>query len=292
MGQGLGRRCAPFTNIIPITPVDSLEKYRRFGRPAEPPGGLSSLLAARSYKEDLSILIAGCGHLRRPNMLCVGLRSYHRHRLQRNQCALYRAAQTELQLDISRSAQLPIEQVSDLNMSFDQIICTGFHHLADPDAGLRALAGVLKPDGAMHLMVYALTADWYLYAAGIRQTDRIHANDKEIRISSLRYSVATGHPLEICCARPGFPPGGGLADALLNPQDRSYSCHNYSIHRKSRTDIRPVAKTSTLQRSLRSPSKDPAGFPDRKSFLRRTVCRCRTISRHNGTPQRGCLPRR
>ena len=41
-------------------------------------------------------------------------------------------------------------------MSFDLIVCTGvLHHLADPDAGLRALHDVLKPDGAMHLMVYA-----------------------------------------------------------------------------------------------------------------------------------------
>jgi 2-polyprenyl-3-methyl-5-hydroxy-6-metoxy-1,4-benzoquinol methylase len=29
------------------------------------------------------------------------------------------------------------------------------HHLADPDAGLRALRSVLKPEGAIDLMVYA-----------------------------------------------------------------------------------------------------------------------------------------
>lgn len=40
--------------------------------------------------------------------------------------------------------------------SFDYIDCTGvLHHLEDPDAGLKALASVLKPDGAMNLMVYA-----------------------------------------------------------------------------------------------------------------------------------------
>jgi 2-polyprenyl-3-methyl-5-hydroxy-6-metoxy-1,4-benzoquinol methylase len=52
--------------------------------------------------------------------------------------------------------RLAIERVNELAMCFDQIVCTGvLHHLADPDAGLRALREVLVPDGAMHLMVYA-----------------------------------------------------------------------------------------------------------------------------------------
>ena len=52
--------------------------------------------------------------------------------------------------------QLPIEHVGELQRTFDLIVCTGvLHHLADPDAGLRALRSVLKPDGAMYLMVYA-----------------------------------------------------------------------------------------------------------------------------------------
>lgn len=39
---------------------------------------------------------------------------------------------------------------------FDFVSCTGvLHHLADPDAGLKALQTMLKPDGAMEIMVYA-----------------------------------------------------------------------------------------------------------------------------------------
>jgi SAM-dependent methyltransferase len=56
-------------------------------------------------------------------------------------------------LDLHRIA---IEEVGQLGQSFDQIVCTGvLHHLPDPDIGLRALRGVLSPDGAMHVMVYA-----------------------------------------------------------------------------------------------------------------------------------------
>lgn len=46
--------------------------------------------------------------------------------------------------------------VADLGLAkFDYINCAGvLHHLADPDAGLRALKAVLADDGAMGLMVY------------------------------------------------------------------------------------------------------------------------------------------
>ncbi len=40
--------------------------------------------------------------------------------------------------------------------TFDYINCTGvLHHLANPEEGLKALAGVLKPTGAMGIMLYA-----------------------------------------------------------------------------------------------------------------------------------------
>ncbi len=56
-------------------------------------------------------------------------------------------------LDIHR---LAIEEVDALGRTFDLIVCTGvLHHLPDPDLGLRALCAVLRPRGAMQLMVYA-----------------------------------------------------------------------------------------------------------------------------------------
>jgi len=123
--------------------------------------------------------------------------------------------------------QLSIEQVSDLRLSFDQIVCTGvLHHLADPDAGLSALSKVLKPDGAMHLMVYAPygRSGIYMLQEFCRRIG-LHATDADIRdlISALG-ALPPGHPLETLMRQaPDFQHEAALADALLHPQDRAYS---------------------------------------------------------------------
>jgi hypothetical protein len=123
--------------------------------------------------------------------------------------------------------QLPVERVQELETSFNQIVCTGvLHHLPDPDAGLGALRDVLKPDGAMHLMVYAPYGRTGIYM--LQEFCRrigIHATDGEIRdlIAALG-SLPPGHPLEnLLRQAPDFREEAALADALLHPQDRAYS---------------------------------------------------------------------
>ena len=210
-------------------PIDGLEKYRRLGQDRHRRrADYHFLWPVRPYREDQSILIAGCGTsqaakhaMRWPAARVVGIdfsatsvrctdalkRKYNLHNL-----------------DVHR---IPIERVGELRTSFDQIICTGvLHHLADPDAGLGALREVLEPDGAMHLMVYAPYG-----RAGIsmmqefRRRIGIHADDTEIRdlIAALS-AMPSGHPLEhLLRESPDFRQEAALADALLNPQDRSYS---------------------------------------------------------------------
>ena len=51
---------------------------------------------------------------------------------------------------------LPIEELASLGMDFDLIVSTGvLHHMADPQAGMNAVAGCLRPDGALGVMLYA-----------------------------------------------------------------------------------------------------------------------------------------
>jgi SAM-dependent methyltransferase len=210
-------------------PVESLEKYRRFGQDRQSRRVDYHLFwPARPYKEDLSILIAGCGTsqaakhaMRWPAAQVTGID------FSATSVRCTEELKHKYNIDNLQVHQLPIERVCDLKTSFDQIICTGvLHHLADPDAGLSALRGVLKPDGAMHLMVYApygRTGIYMLQEFGRRIG--IHANDKEIRdLIAALIALPPGHPLEnLLRETPDFRQEAALADALLNPQDRSYS---------------------------------------------------------------------
>jgi SAM-dependent methyltransferase len=210
-------------------PIDSLEKYRRLGQDRQKRRVDYHLCwPVRPYREDQSILIAGCGTLqaakhalRWPAAQVTGIDF--------SAMSVRCTEELKRKYDLSnlQVRQLPIERVSDLNMSFDQIVCTGvLHHLPDPDAGLSALRGALRPDGAMHLMVYAPygRAGIYMLQEFCRRIG-IHANDEEIRdlIAALT-ALPPGHPLEnLLGETPDFRQEAALADALLNPQDRSYS---------------------------------------------------------------------
>ena len=227
---GVAEKVRDFYERYPYPrPVDSLDKYQRLWQDRQRRRADYHLFwPGRSYKEDRSILIAGCGTsqaakhaLRWPAAQVTGID--------------FSATSVRCTEDLKRKYnlsnlqvhQLPIEQVNDLGTSFDQIVCTGvLHHLPDPDAGLKALGGVLKPDGAMHLMVYAPYGRTGIYM--LQEFCRrigIHATDEDIRglITALG-ALPPGHPLEnLLREAPDFRHEAALADALLHPQDRAYS---------------------------------------------------------------------
>jgi hypothetical protein len=85
---------------------------------------------------------------------------------------------------------------------------------------------VLKPGGAMHLMVYAPygRAGIYMLQEFCRRVG-LHATDADIRdlIAALS-ALPSGHPLlSLLSQAPDFRHEAALADALLHPQDRAYS---------------------------------------------------------------------
>jgi SAM-dependent methyltransferase len=210
-------------------PVVNLEKYQRLWQdPQRRRADYHLFWPAKSYKEDQSILIAGCGTsqaakhaLRWPAAQVTGIDSSstsvrHTEELKR-----------KYNLKNLHIHQLAVERVNDLGMTFDQIVCTGvLHHLVDPDAGLSALRSVLKPDGAMHLMVYAPygRAGIYMLQEFCRRLG-IHATDTAIpELIRALSMLPPGHPLETMLKEaPDFRNEAALADALLHPQDRAYS---------------------------------------------------------------------
>ena len=210
-------------------PTDSLEKYRRLWQDRQRRRADFHLFwPARAFCENQSILIAGCGTTQAAK---------HAVRWPTARVTAIDVSATSMRctedfkrkysLDNLHVYQLPIERADQLETSFDQIVCTGvLHHMADPDAGLRALRGVLKPDGALHLMVYAPYGRTGVYMLqefcrrmGIRATD---AGIRDL-IAALQ-ALPQGHPLEnLQRDAPDFRQEAALADALLHPHDRAYS---------------------------------------------------------------------
>ncbi len=210
-------------------PVESLDQYRRAWQDQRKRRADYHLFwPDKSYTENYSVLIAGCGTsqaakhaLRCPGAQVTGID------LSATSVRCTEELKRKYNLTNLQIYQLPIDRVTELRTTFDQIVCTGvLHHLADPDAGLAALRGLLKPDGAMHLMVYAPYGRTGVYMlqefcrrVGIRATNQGIGD----LISTLR-ALPPGHPLEnLLRDAPDFQQASALADALLHPQDRAYS---------------------------------------------------------------------
>lgn len=210
-------------------PIDSLDKYAAVWRDGQLRRADFRLFwPERAYRDDFSILVAGCGTsqaarhaLRWPRARVTGI-DFSATSIRHSEDLKSRYGLQNLQLQ-----QLAIEQVEQLGGRFDQIICTGvLHHLPDPDLGLSALRRVLAPGGAMHLMVYAPYGriGVYMLQAFCRQLG-IEATEQGIGdlVVALR-ELPAGHPLaQLLRESPDFRHPAALADALLHPQDRAYS---------------------------------------------------------------------
>ena len=210
-------------------PVESLDDYRlRWSDPDRRRADFHLHWPDKPYTEARTVLIAGCGTsqaakhaARSPAARVVGI-DFSATSVRSTEHLRDKHGLTNLQVH-----QLPIERVGELNARFDLIVCTGvLHHLPDPDAGLRALRGVLAPDGAMHLMVYAPygRAGIYMLQEFCRRVG-IGATDSEIQllIEALA-ALPAAHPLaRLLREAPDFRKEAALADALLHPQDRAYS---------------------------------------------------------------------
>jgi SAM-dependent methyltransferase len=209
-------------------PIDDLEKYRLWGDPKKRRAEFHLLWPSRTFEEDISILVAGCGTsqaaklaMRWPAARVVGID------FSETSVRCTGELKRKYRLDNLQVRQLPLERAGELERSFDQVVCTGvLHHLPDPDAGLRALRDLLEPDGAMNLMLYAPYGRTGVYMLqDFCKRIGIGATDVEIRnlISALKV-LPSGHPLQnLLREAPDFRNEAALADALLHPCDRAYS---------------------------------------------------------------------
>ena len=111
----------------------------------------------REYNPDLDILVAGCGTNQaavfaytNPDAKVVAI-DISQPSLNHQQYLKDKHGLGNLELRL-----LPIEELPTLGLDFDLVVSTGvLHHMADPLAGMKALAGCLRRDGAIGVMLYA-----------------------------------------------------------------------------------------------------------------------------------------
>ena len=227
---GLADQVREFYDRYPYPrPVESLVRYRRLWKDRQRRRADYHLFwPASPYREDRSILVAGCGTsqaakhaVRWPKAQVTGID------FSATSVSHTEELKQKHSLDNLQVYQLPVERVSELETSFDQIVCTGvLHHLPDPDAGLRALRDVLSPDGAVHMMVYAPygRAGIYMLQEYCRRLGIGHTEEEINDLVSTLMALPQVHPLaRLLDESPDFRSKAGLADALLHPQDRAYS---------------------------------------------------------------------
>ena len=210
-------------------PVDDLDAYRdRWNDDTRRRAEFHRHFPERPFSVDLNILVAGCGTsqaarhaLRWPEARVTGIdvseTSLHATELLRERYSLEN-------LSLHR---LPIERAAELEDDFDLIICTGvLHHLADPGLGLEALSKAVRPQGALHLMVYGRygrtgvdMVQQYARLLGLEpDADQVRSLAETIR------EIPLDHPLSpMLRGTPDFRSPDALADAFLNPRERSYA---------------------------------------------------------------------
>ena len=210
-------------------PVDNLDRDRDLhANPQRRRAQFHLTWPTERPRANQEILVAGCGTsqaaryaLREPDARVTAIdvsETSLRHTLD---------LQRKYNLNNLELHRLPIEDVRKLARSFDLVVCTGvLHHMPDPDHGLRELRDVLRPQGAMRLMVYArygrvgvYMMQEYCRLLGIR------ASEDDLRgLGAMLAALSADHPISgLLRGAKDFQRPEAMADALLHPQDRAYT---------------------------------------------------------------------
>ena len=214
--------------VYPLPIQDISEFVKQYFDLSDPSLFRRKLWPRKIEPDNLSILIAGCGA---------------------NQAAHYAFTNSNSQvlgIDVSDSSlgheaylkqkhglhnlellRMSLVEIGSLGRSFDLIVCTGvLHHLLDPDAGLRCLRDVLKPNGVISIMLYGAYPRVGVYM--LQEVFRLLGLKQDVEgIGVVRRAIdmlPKSHYLNVYRQMaPDLSYDSGLVDTFLNPADRAFT---------------------------------------------------------------------
>lgn len=182
----------------------------------------------RPYQPDMDILIAGCG-TNQAAVFAYTNRAAKVVALDVSQPSLdhTRYLQEKYSLKNLELKLLPIEEAASLGQQFDLVVSTGvLHHLAVPEAGMKALAECMRPDAVAAIMLYARygRVGVELMQAIFRELG-LQQDEESLRMVKAGISsLASSHPLQSYISiAPDLQFDAGLVDTFLHGRDRSYT---------------------------------------------------------------------
>jgi len=182
----------------------------------------------QAYRDDLDILIAGCGSnaaaryaFNHPAARVVGIDI--------SPASLAHEAYLKQKhaLDNLTLHRLTLEEAQSLERPFDFIEVSGVvHHLPDPVAGLKALGSVLRPNGTIAIMVYGRYGRTGVYM--LQELFRLLAleqTDQDLAVVKQAIAAVPKHHVirEYMSRARDLSYDAGLVDTFLHSQDRPFT---------------------------------------------------------------------
>lgn len=221
---------------LPYPPVNPLDEHKRLQRTwleDLPMINHYCFAGKQTFKDGFRVLVAGGGTGDATIFLAEQLRATNAEivHLDLSAASIELAQQRARirKLGNIRWVQDSILNIPELDLGrFDYINCCGvLHHLADPDAGLRALTSVLAPHGAIALMVYGAIGRTGIYHMQqlLRLSNQGCAEAEKIAQAK---EVLQAMPAGNWYRRAGDlyndnDTDAGIFDSLLHSQDRAYT---------------------------------------------------------------------
>ncbi|MCV7090834.1 class I SAM-dependent methyltransferase [Mycobacterium interjectum] len=189
----------------------------------------STLWPDRDYKPDLDILIAGCG-TNQAAVFAYTNRSAKVVAVDISQPSLDHAQylKDKYALQNLELHRLPIEELSSLKRNFDLIVSTGvLHLLPDPVAGMKALRGCLRRDGALGVMLYAKSGriGVEMLQSAFRDLGMGHDDASVQMVKEVISALPLEHPVHryFKIAPVSAQTDAALADTFLYGPERNYT---------------------------------------------------------------------